>query len=387
MNICHVITRLIIGGAQENTVLTCRGLHERGHRVALVSGPETGPEGSLWGAARDSGCELVTINSLRRSVRPRMDWSALKELTSLFRRLKPDVVHTHSSKAGVIARRAAARAQVPVIVHTIHGMSFNRTQPLLIRWFYRYLERQAARYTTALVCVADAMTEQAVTAGIAPRERFTTVRSGMETESFAPDAGQRAQCRHAWEATDDEIIVGTIARLFENKGYEEIIKALPGMVAQVPQLKFVWVGDGKHRARYEQQLRDLGLRERVHLVGLIPPGRIPAELTGFDILLHASRWEGLPRVVVQGLLTEVPAVSFDNDGAPEVVIPNETGLLVPYGDTESLTQAVVRLARDADLRRRLGSEGRLRCLEAFDWRKMVAELEALYQRLLPSLAD
>ncbi|MGB2987707.1 MAG: glycosyltransferase family 4 protein [Phycisphaerae bacterium] len=380
MNICHVITRLIIGGAQENTILTCRGLVERGHRVTLIAGPETGPEGSLWDQASGAGCELITVKPLRRAVRPISDWAAHRRLKRLFERLRPDVVHTHSSKAGILGRSAAARAGVPVIIHTIHGMSFNRTQPAHVRMFYRWLERRAARCTTALVTVADAMIDQAVAAGIAPRDRFATIRSGIETNRFAPRAELRDRHRREWGIAADEIVVGTMARLFENKGYEEIISAMLAAVASEPRLKFVWIGDGAHRARYERRLKAIGLRDRVHMVGLIDPDKVASYINGFDIVLHASRWEGLPRVVVQGLLTEVPAISFDNDGAPEVVIPNETGILVPFGDTERLAQAIVTLARDAGLRRTLGRLGRAHCAAMFDWHRMVTDLESLYEK-------
>ena len=195
MHICHIITRLIIGGAQENTLLTCRGLAQRGHRVTLIAGPETGPEGSLWSDAENAGCELITLDSMRRAVNPLRDRRARNELSSLLRKAKPDVVHTHSSKAGILGRSAAARAGVPVIVHTIHGMSFNRTQPYWLRSAYRMLERRAARHTTAFVSVADAMTDQAVAAGLAPRDRFVTIRSGMETDRYRPDAELRARIR------------------------------------------------------------------------------------------------------------------------------------------------------------------------------------------------
>ncbi|MCH7840901.1 MAG: glycosyltransferase, partial [Planctomycetes bacterium] len=203
MNICHVITRLIIGGAQENTVLTCRGLAEKGHQVTLISGPETGPEGSLWQQARASGAELITIEFLRRAVNPWLDWQARRSLRQLFDRIQPDVVHTHSSKAGILGRSVAADAGVPVIVHTIHGMSFNRTQPRVVRMMYQGLEKWAARRTTAFVSVSDAMIDQAVEAGLAPRQRFTTIRSGIETDHFTPQPELRDRVRREWGIGND----------------------------------------------------------------------------------------------------------------------------------------------------------------------------------------
>src|SRR5262249_3125429 len=151
------------------------GLHEHGHRVTLIAGPETGPEGSLWPQAQAIGCEVIKLDSMRRSINPLHDGRTRRDLRKLFERLRPDVVHTHSSKAGILGRFAAKAAGVPHVVHTIHGMSFNRTQRALTRFVYRTLERRAARCTDMFVTVADAMIEQSVAARLGPRERFVTI--------------------------------------------------------------------------------------------------------------------------------------------------------------------------------------------------------------------
>jgi glycosyltransferase involved in cell wall biosynthesis len=382
MKICHLITRMIIGGAQENTLLTCAGLRDLGHQVVLLAGPETGPEGSLWDRAETCGLECVKVAELRRAVRPATDLRCVGRLESILRQGRFDVVHTHSSKAGIVGRLAAHCARTPLIVHTIHGMSFNRTQPPPVQALYRTLERWVARYTHAFVSVSDAMTEQAVAAGLAPRGRFATIYSGMETNLFHPDADARARVRAQWGVGDDDVVVGTIARLFRNKGYEEILAAMPRMAEADDRLRFVWIGDGRDRRRYESRLRALGMRDRVHLTGLVRPDEIPTLLAGVDILLHASRWEGLARALPQALLVSVPVVSFDNDGAPEVVEPGVTGELVTLGNTVGLAEAVVRLAADPELRRRMGERGRARCLDMFDHHNMVRRIDELYRGLL-----
>ncbi len=381
MNICHVITRMIIGGAQENTHLSCVGLHDRGHHVTLVTGPESGPEGSLLETARAGGYDVRVVPSLRRAVRPMLDRQARGELATVFRELRPQVVHTHSSKAGVIGRLAARDAGVPLIVHTIHGMSFNRTQRWAVRALYRLLERYCARFTDHIVTVADGLRDQAVIAGLAGPEKFTTIYSGMRTDWFTPDQASRIATRQAWGVEDADVVVGTVARLFRNKGYEQLIPAMAEAARQNPRLRFVWVGDGAQRAEYEARLERLGMRSRVYLTGLIPPSAVAQVLGGIDLLVHASQWEGLPRAAVQSLLMERPVVSFDIDGAPEVVLPGQTGLLVELNDTAGLTAAMLRLAGAADERERMGKAGRELCLARFDYRRMVDELEALYERL------
>jgi len=381
MRICHLITRLIIGGAQENTILSCEGLAELGHEVHLIAGPQTGPEGSLWRRAEQGGYELHRVAQLRREVNPLADLGCLFELTKLYRRLAPDVVHTHSSKAGIVGRAAAARARVPLVIHSIHGMSFNRTQPLAARLLYHELERVCSLWTDHFVCVAEAMTRQAVEAGLGEAERFTTVYSGMEVERFDPGRYDRRAIRRDWGFEDDAVVVGTVARLFSNKGYEQLLEVMPACRQQADKLRFVWVGDGPYRERYLGRLERMGMRDQVHLTGLVDPARVPELLAGMDLVVHLSQWEGLPRVLAQALLLEVPVVSFDNDGAPEVTLQGRTGELVPLNDLEGLSRALLKLAGDAALRRRYGRSGRQLFLERFDHRVMVRRLDQLYRSL------
>ncbi len=381
MRIVHLITRLIIGGAQENTLLSCEGLQAKGHQVHLISGPTTGPEGSLVDRARAGGYAFEELAYLVREVSPRQDFRALRALRRRLAELRPDVVHTHSSKAGVLGRIAAHQAQVPAIVHTIHGMSFNRTQPWPVRAAYAAAERYCAGRCHAMVSVADAMTAQALRAGIGRDAQFETIRSGMVVDDFDPAAQHPAELRRAWQVEDGQVVIGTVARLFPNKGYEQLIEVMQRAVEQKPDLRFLWIGGGSARAAYEAELTRRGMRDRVILTGLLPPGEMPAMLAAIDILAHTSQWEGLPRAVVQAMLMEKPAVCFNIDGAPEVVLPGRTGELAELGDTQGFAKALVSLAGDSARRATYGRAARQRCLVEFDHRLMVDRLEKLYRRL------
>jgi glycosyltransferase involved in cell wall biosynthesis len=381
MHICHVITRLIIGGAQENTILSCEGLRALGHEVTLISGPTRGAEGSLVDRARAGEYRYIEVPELIRAVNPWYDARAMRELQGVFDQIHPDLVHTHSSKAGIVGRFAADRARIPRIVHTIHGMSFNRTQPWPVRRLYQLFERRAAGKSHAIVTVADAMIEQMVAADICSRKKLRTIYSGMEIERFTPTHYDRAAVRAGWGMTDAHVVVGTVSRLFRRKGYEQLVPIMARAAAQDARLRFVWVGDGAQRDEYEAQLRSLGLRDRTTLTGLMPPERVPEMIAGFDILAHASQWEGLPRAVVQGLLMRVPAVAFAIDGTPEVVIDGQTGRLVPLNDLERFAAALCELAQDMPARQRMGAAGREHCLERFDRRVMVRKLDELYGSL------
>ena len=381
MRIVHIITRLIIGGAQENTILSCRGLQARGHDVFLLSGPTLGPEGSLVGQARASPFAFEEIPSLRRQVSPIHDLRALRALRRRLQELQPDVVHTHSSKAGVLGRIAAHQAGVPIIIHTIHGMSFNRTQSKLVRTAYAMAERYCARRCHAIVSVAAAMTAQALAAGIGRAEQFETIRSGIVVEDFDPSRHNPREVRREWNMDDSAVVVGTVARLFFNKGYEQLIDIIEQAVAQERNMRFVWVGDGAAREIYEAELRRRNLREFVTMTGLLPPAQMPRVLAGIDLLAHTSQWEGLPRAVAQALLMGKPAVSFAIDGAPEVVLPGRTGELAALNDTRGFAAALVGLARDPERRAEYGRNGRNLCLAEFDHRAMVDRLDELYRRL------
>ena len=381
MRICHIITRLIVGGAQENTLLTCRGLVDHGHDVTLITGPQTGPEGSMHRQAHDTRANVIVLDAMRRAVHPLRDWTALRNLRKTISDLNPDVVHTHSSKAGIVGRAAARDANVPIVIHGIHGMSFNRTQPAALRWLYANLERYCAAFTDKFICVADAMTDQSVNAGIATRDRFVTIRSGIEVDRFDPDRYDRAAIRRRLGIPEHAIVVATIARLFKNKGYEALIPAMAQAVHHNDRLAFLWIGDGPYRQRYEQQLTQLGLRDRVHLTGLVPPDQVPELLGAADMLAHASRWEGLPRAAVQSLLMTKPVVVYDVDGAREVVIPDKTGVLVPLGDIDALAQGIIHLANDDANRQALGHAGRDLCRHDFDYRTMVDQIEHVYFQL------
>jgi glycosyltransferase involved in cell wall biosynthesis len=378
MKICHVITRLIVGGAQENTLLTCEGLAVRGHEVTLIAGPTAGPEGSLVDRARRGGYRYVEVPSLVRAISPINDAAAVVDLRAAYRELAPDIVHTHSSKAGIVGRLAAAEAGVPRIVHTIHGLSFNRTQPIWLQAAFAELERVCAARTHRFVSVADAMTRAALAAGIGTPDQYVTIYSGMEVERFDPTRLDRSAARRALNLPDDAIVVATVARLFRNKGYEQLIPAMSMAVQREPRLRFLWIGDGAQRGEYERELTRRGLRERTTLTGLVEPEKLPQVLCAADLLVHASLWEGLPRAVVQALLLEIPAIGFDLDGAPEVIRMNVTGLLVPPEDTEALADAIVALAADPRRRRELGGAGRAAVIERFDHRRMVTDIASMY---------
>jgi len=381
--VCHVITRLILGGAQENTLYTVELLQASGRfDVTLVTGPALGPEGSLLERATRQPFHTIVVPQMRRAIHAARDLSTYRTLKQLFRRERYDVVHTHSSKAGILGRFAAGKAGVPVVVHTIHGLPFHPHQPRLTHRLYVTLERMAARRSDKIICVADAMTAQAVAAGVAAPDKFVTIYSGMELDAFLAADSKRDEVRRRLGFGRGDLVVGKIARLFELKGHEYVFESFRRLAGRFPTLKLMLVHDGILRQDFEQQLEKMGLRDRVVFTGIVPPDEIPELIAAMDVLVHASLREGLARTLPQALAVGRPVVSFDVDGAREVVFDDKTGYLVPAKDVDGLTAALERLLGDAALRQRLGAEGRRLVDPTFRKETMVERIVELYDELL-----
>jgi glycosyltransferase involved in cell wall biosynthesis len=383
MRIAHIITRLILGGAQENTLLSCEDLmHIYGDDVLLITGPALGPEGSLIQRASASGVPMEVIPQLRRAIHPWRDAVSYFALKRALRRFRPEVVHTHSAKGGVLGRMAASALGVPAIVHGVHGAPFHPYQSRLARELIRAAERWAAPHCHAFVSVADAMTDLMVEAGVAPREKFTTIYSGMEVEPFLQSDQHRDRVRRELGYEPQHVVIGKVARLFRLKGHADVIEAARAVVKREPHARFLFVGDGLLRKSLQKQIAAAELGPYFQMTGLVPPERIPELLSAMDIVVHASLREGLARVLPQGLIAGKPVVSYDIDGAREVIVPYQTGYLVPPMNVSGLADSLSRLVADANLRGRLGQEGRRRCTDVFRHERMTAELRKLYQRLL-----
>lgn len=382
LHVTHFITRMIVGGAQENTLWTVLDQHrEYGDQVTLISGVDDGPEGELLTAARDAGVNVEIIPALGRALHPWKDWRSYRALIRLLKQDRPQVLHTHSSKAGVMGRSAARKLKIPV-VHTIHGAAFHYGQPALLHNLYKQAERWAGKRTDHFITVCDAMRDQYLEAGIGSPENYTTIYSGMDVTPFLTPSRPREEIRRDLGISVENIVIGKIARLFHLKGHHFVIEAAKRLVPDHPHVKFLFVGDGVLRDEYQQQIDDAGLTDRFIFTGLVPPAEVPDLIHAMDIVVHTSEWEGLARVLVQGLLAGKPVVSFDIDGAKEVVIPEETGFLVPFADLDRLTESLNSLISDRELGERFGRTGRERFTEPFRHETMTRRIREVYFDLL-----
>ena len=381
LKICHVITRMIVGGAQENTLFTIIGHIQKGHEVVLVTGPSPGPEGELLKKVNCPEFEVVEFASMVREINPVQDIKAYFALKKFFRERKFDVVHTHCSKAGIIGRAAAWNAGTPLVVHTVHGQAFHPYEKPWKNFLFKTSERWAAAHCHRIYAVAQAMIDQCVQAGIAPAEKYQVVYSGMEIEKFL-NAAPEPELRKQLGIPENVKVIGSVARLFRQKGYEYFVPAAGKIVEKYPDTHFLVVGNGTMREELDRQIKSMGLTDRFHFAGLVSPDQVYRYIAQMDILLHLSLHEGLPRSVVQALASGKPAIGFALDGTPEVIFDNRTGFLARPEDVDSVVEGVLKILGSPALAEEMGRNGKQLVAQKFDWHYMADVLEQEYYKQL-----
>lgn len=386
MKVAHVITRMIIGGAQENTLYNCLDLaNDFQDEVVLITGPTDGPEGRLLERMTPSQRQAITIKTIptmQRSIHPLKDRKTYLDLERYFSEFKPDVVHTHSAKAGILGRLAAWKNHVPVVIHGVHGAPFYPYQNRIEYWAYRWCEWYAANRCHHLISVADAMTQLMVEANVAEASKFSTIYSGMEIQPFLEGYQQRTSARDELGIQADDIVIGKIARLAPLKGHEYLLQVAKSIVAENPKVKFLLVGDGSLTDSIKASIAEMKLSDRFIFTGLVDPQKVPRMIAAMDIVVHTSLREGLARVLPQALISGLPVVSFDIDGASEVCISYETGWLIPAKNTKQLEEKLIALSKSPDDRQRMGRAGQSRFAKQFDHHFMTQQIRQLYEKLL-----
>lgn len=382
IRVLHIITRMIVGGAQENTLLSVIGLDQMPeYEVTLMSGIDKGREGELLSMAREK-TRLIVVPEMGRSINPLSDLIAFWKIYRLIRKGRYHIVHTHSSKAGVLGRIAAWLAGTPLIVHTLHSLVFHDYQPWFINKSWRGIKKMCAPITDFFISVSEIIVQKAIKAGVDKPEKFRTIYSGMELDWFLNAKFDSQAVRREFGIPDDAPVVGKIARLFPLKGHDQLMDAAPEIVKLVPDVRFFLIGDGILLEHLQKRAREYGILENFVFAGLIDRERIPEMISAMDVVVHTSLREGLARVLPQALAMGKPCVSFDIDGAPEVVINDKTGYLVKAYDEKGLANSVSRLLNDADLRKQMGENGRRHVNPMFRAETMVKEIAEVYDMLL-----
>jgi glycosyltransferase involved in cell wall biosynthesis len=377
--VLHVITRLIRGGADENTILTV----ERMDPVRWDSHILAGRGSEIDSFSEDLRSRTRVMHDLVRDPDPLRDVLALAKLLRILRTERWDLVHTHTAKAGFLGRIAARAAGIPHVVHTLHGVTFHEHLPKPIRYFYIALERLAARGCDALITVGEDVKSKYLAEGIGRPEQYVTIESGMDVEPFDTALLERASTRGAVRAElglcDEDIVVGMVSRLEPRKGWTFLLEAVARLAPSFPSLHLVSVGEGAQQAELEAAARRFGIASRVHFAGYRPD--IARVIAAFDIAVLTSLWEGLPRVLVQYSLSEKPIVTFEVEGAREVVADGVTGWIVAPRDVDALVDRLQRLASDPALRGEFGRAGRERVLGRWDAERMIRRITEVYENV------
>lgn len=387
MRILHVITRLIQGGAQQNTVLSCAAQARAGHEVHLAYGPIYGPEGSLLEEAKASGAVLHEISSMRRAVNPWHDLCCYAELKKLIREVKPDIVHSHSSKAGIIARAAGWKQRVPVVIHTVHGLPFHNQQSTLVHRLYVTLERWAAKRCHHLIAITPAMVDAFEAADITMGEAFTVIPSGVDLSRFEIAQDAKAEAKRKLGVDQDAPVIALLARLDALKGHDDLLDILPRLVERFPEIQLLFIGDGWRREHLEKRIAEADFSQQVHLMGLIPHEEVRDILPAADVKILPSYQEGQSRTLIEALLCGCGIVAYDVGGIPSICIDGDTGKLVPVGDRQALADAIVWMIEHPEKRDSMVKRGQQLVREKFSAEYMTRELEKLYQRLTRSNSD
>lgn len=394
MRILHVITRLILGGAQQNTVMSCAAQGAAGHEVHLAYGPIFGPEGSMIEEAQASGATLHEIPSMVRELAPVNDWRCHRALRALVRDLKPDIVHSHSSKAGILARGAAwAETQTNFwgwaadqtlpdtqIIHTVHGLPFHDEQSRLIHRLYVGLERWAAKRCHHLIAITPQMVEAFVAEKIAAADQFTVIPSGVDVAAFAPRPQARDAVRARYGIPLDAKVVGHVGRLDPLKGHADLLDVLPRLREEGRDTWMFFVGDGFGRDAVEaHSAMALG---RTVITGRVDLDAVPDHLAAMDVMALPSYQEGQSRTLVEALLCGTPVVAYAAGGIPDVVRDGQTGRVVAVGDRAGLAAALQATLDDPAAAAAMAERGRVDVADRFSAQRMNRELLELYERMM-----
>jgi glycosyltransferase involved in cell wall biosynthesis len=373
-----------MGGPALHVAYLSSGLADRGYETTLVAGTLATGEESMAHVAEELGVEVVPLPGLSREIAPLHDLRAVRRLAQLIRKLRPHILHTHTAKAGAIGRlavRFTGPARPPIVVHTFHGHVLRGYFGPLRSGFFRLLERGLARSATALVAVSPEVRDDLVALGVAPPEKFTVIRLGIELEErVAAGENGRAEMRRLLGIPPERFVVGWIGRMTAVKRTDDVLLAFKELVDRGVDACLCMVGDGPDRPQVERQARVLGIMRRCLFLGY--QDEVAPFYGAFDAFVLPSGNEGTPVTTIEALAGARPVVATRVGGVPDVVRDGEDGFLVDPEAVDELADRLARLAGNPDLRRRMGEAGRARVLERYSVQRLLDDVDRLYRELL-----
>jgi len=376
IKVFHVITKLEFGGAQGNTLYTCSRLDKARFAVSLVCGPG----GRLDDKALADGYPVYFVPHLAREINPVSDAAALFQLYRLFRKHRPDIVHTHSSKAGILGRIAAWLAGVRVVIHTFHGFGFTPAQRPLVRSAFSAAEKLCSRLSGALIFVSRANMDEAAAIGFAKKAPWRVIRSGIKLSDYPAQNCDAAKVKASLDLPPDARYVICVGNFKPQKNPLDFVRMAEAVLRKTPDVFFVYTGEGALRPEAEKLAHSLGIKAKLRFPGWRTD--TPCLLACAEAFVLASLWEGLPRALVEALKTGLPCAAYGCDGVRDLLRDGENGFVVAPGDVNGLAARVSALLADKELREKIIAGARAADLAEFDIDNMVSAQEKLYLELV-----
>jgi len=391
IKVIHIITRFDKGGSAENTFLTVKELDKDTYDILLIVGAsqesamgdeERKASHDNLSDAEHSCVRIMTIDSLVRNVHLLHDMRTFLTLMHVFRTEQPHIVHTHTSKAGILGRWAAWLSSVPVIIHTPHGHVFRGYFNRWISLFYVQLERWTARITDKIIALTEQEKIDHLSFHIAPDNKFEVIHSGVDLNKFRHVRNDPIHIKNELEIQGRAFVIGTVGRLAPVKGHRYLIEAAKDIVEEYPETCFLFLGDGELSHELRSLAIKLGIKENIRFLGWRP--EVAEILSTFDIFVFPSLNEGMGKAVVEAMCLGKPIIASRVGGILDLIVDGVNGLLVPQADSQILAANIKTLLSDPAKREKMGNEGKKMCLQ-YASNKMIQKIDALYKRQINSM--
>ena len=383
IRVLRVIARLNMGGPAIHVANLAAGLETRGYHTTLVAGSLARGEDSMAFLAERLGVTVVSVEELQREVSVLHDARSVLRVAELIRDERPHVLHTHTAKAGAIARAAAllaVGARPPVVLHTFHGHVLKGYFDAGRTAFFRQVERTLARASDVLVAVSPEVRDELVELGVAPLEKFVVIRLGIPLEERLGDPTADSDYRRLYGIPKDAFVVGWVGRMTGIKDTGAVVDIVRAVRERGVNAVLCMVGDGPEREVLERLAHKLGIARYCYFVGY--QSDVAGYYRLFDAFLLPSVNEGTPVSAIESLASGTPVVANRVGGVPDVVRDGVDGFLVEPGDVDAAAARLAELAADPALRSRLGESGRARVLERYSVERLVDDVDRLYRSLL-----
>ena len=382
MKVAHIIARMITGGADENTLLTVQGLDKDRYEIDLIMGEEF--DKSVLNKVKDEDFNIIQVSGLKWKLNFFHDPIVLVKLIKVMRKNRYDIVHTHTTKAGILGRIAARIVGVPIIVHGLHGSTFEAFDSGLLNWLLFRFERLTGRFTDAYISVSKVLSGNYIERGLGKKDNHYTVYSGMELSKFY-HARDRIDYKEKYEELRidaGDFVIGNVARLEARKGHKFLIDAFKNIVGELKDghVKLLILGEGNKRKNLENYVKELNLENKVIFTGYRED--VEELMAIMDIFVLTSLREGLPRVLVQAAAVGMPSIAFNVDGVPEIIKDNFNGFLVKVKDIEQLENRIMKYINNKELVLLHGRNGREFIENKWSIKGMIDRIDKIYQSLI-----